>query len=244
MLAAEKRRLRNRRTSSIGAGVRSSHADEQRRGATAASPKATEDRRVGPAGGRRLDDRPHERGEAGDGEGERRAGRACAAPGSRDSRHEPAAGDQRGDDEREVDHEHRVPRRRARAASRPTAGRSRCPAPPRAAQMPIARARSLGRERGGEDRQGGRHDEGAADAHQRAGRRSAISADPAIADQAEPAPKIGRPMFSARLRPKRSPSAAGGEQQPGEHEHVGVDDPLQLATRRPRDRARAWAGRR
>jgi hypothetical protein len=46
--------------------------------------------------------------------------------------------------------------------------------------------------------------------------RAAISdsADPAIADQAEPAPKISRPMFSARLRPKRSPSAPAVSSSP------------------------------
>jgi hypothetical protein len=46
--------------------------------------------------------------------------------------------------------------------------------------------------------------------------RAAISdsADPAIADQAEPAPKISRPMFSARLRPKRSPSAPAVSSRP------------------------------
>jgi hypothetical protein len=46
--------------------------------------------------------------------------------------------------------------------------------------------------------------------------RAAISdpAEPAIADQAEPAPKMSRPMFSARLRPKRSPSAPAVSSSP------------------------------
>ena len=51
---------------------------------------------------------------------------------------------------------------------------------------------------------------------------------------ATPRPKIARPTCSAPLRPKRSPSAPAGQQQPGEHEGVGVDDPLELGLARRR----------
>ena len=40
--------------------------------------------------------------------------------------------------------------------------------------------------------------------------------------------KMTRPNCSAPLRPKRSPSAPVGEQQPREHQRVDGDDPLQL----------------
>ena len=100
------------------------------------------------------------------------------------------------------------------------------------AQMPMAVPRSsrLG-EHVGEDRQRGRHDERAADAHQRAGRdrarrhrwRTRTAASRCRRRQAE----RERPVAAEPVT-----EAARGEQQAGEHERVGVDDPLQLAARR------------
>ena len=50
----------------------------------------------------------------------------------------------------------------------------------------------------------------------------------AKAPSTEPAANTTRPACRAPLRPKRSPRAAASEQQAGEHQAVGVDDPLHL----------------
>ena len=55
-----------------------------------------------------------------------------------------------------------------------------------------------------------------------------ISGEVASADRPEPRPKMARPMVSAALAAEAVAERAGGEQQAGEDEHVGVDDPLQL----------------
>ena len=55
---------------------------------------------------------------------------------------------------------------------------------------------------------------------------SAESTEPAYA---EVTPKTTRPTISDPLASVLVAEAAGGEQEPGEHEQVGVDDPLQLA---------------
>ena len=47
----------------------------------------------------------------------------------------------------------------------------------------------------------------------------------------EPAVKMARPTMNIRRRPKRSPSAAPVQEQDGEREGVGVDDPLELLER-------------
>ena len=95
----------------------------------------------------------------------------------------------------------------------------------------------LGREHVGDDRQRRRHDERAADAHERAGRRSAGSAMSANAESSEPSPKTTMPNCSAPLPPEAVAEAARGEQQAREHERVRVDHPLELADRSRRGRA-------
>ena len=80
----------------------------------------------------------------------------------------------------------------------------------------------------GEDRQRRRHDQRGADAHHRAGRDQRVDAAgerggrraDAEDDEAE---------GERALPPEAVAEAAGGEQQAGEHERVGVDDPLELA---------------
>ena len=64
--------------------------------------------------------------------------------------------------------------------------------------------------------------------------RAAISCAEVVAKaaEAEVMPKITRPTCRARLRPKRSPSDRR-EEQAGEHEPVGVDDPLELGRDAP-----------
>ena len=50
-------------------------------------------------------------------------------------------------------------------------------------------------------------------------------------------PNTVRPPISASLRPNRSPIAPARQQQPGEHDRVRVDDPLEIG--RPSRRGRA-----
>jgi hypothetical protein len=54
---------------------------------------------------------------------------------------------------------------------------------------------------------------------------------------AEPVPKTSEPSLSARLRPEAVTERAGGQEQAGEDEHVGVDDPLQLRGEASRSRS-------
>ena len=97
----------------------------------------------------------------------------------------------------------------------------------------------------GEDRQGGRHDQRAADAHDGPGGDQLVGGARPRRPQHEPTPKITRPSDQRAVAAEAVAEAAGGEQQAGEHERVGVDDPLQLAgRRRRRSVARRRAGRR
>ena len=71
-----------------------------------------------------------------------------------------------------------------------------------------------------------------------------ISGEVASADSAEPRPKTARPKVERALAAEAVAERAGGQQQAGEDEHVGVDDPLQLRARRVEVALRAWAARR
>ena len=94
--------------------------------------------------------------------------------------------------------------------------------------MAIARPRSRGsRKTLVEDRQRGGHNQSAADAHQRPAQVSCVD-DVGQRRRHRAAMKITRPVCSAALRPKRS-EATGGKQETGEHQHVGLEDPLELA---------------
>ena len=136
--------------------------------------------------------------------------------------------------DRDVDEEDRAPPEvlEQEAAER----RARCATPRPATRGPDAdRLGPLARvgEDVGEDRQGRRHDERAADAHQRPGadQLRPASADERGADGAR-APKSDEADARTPRAAEPVAEAAGGEQQPGEHERVRVDDPLQLAVTR------------
>ena len=70
------------------------------------------------------------------------------------------------------------------------------------------------------------------------------AASPDSARATEPSAEDDQPGGQGALAAEAVAEAAGGQQQPGEHEHVGVDDPLQLARGWRRDRRATWAGRR
>ena len=55
-----------------------------------------------------------------------------------------------------------------------------------------------------------------------------MSGEVASAERPEPRPKMASPMRERALAAEAIAEGAGGEQQAGEDEHVGVDDPLQL----------------
>ena len=84
----------------------------------------------------------------------------------------------------------------------------------------------------GQDRQGGGHDQRAADAHQAAGGdqlvRRARQRRQHRADGEDDDAGAQRQLAAEAVA-----EAAGGEQQAGEHEGVAVDDPLDLAVGRP-----------
>ena len=85
----------------------------------------------------------------------------------------------------------------------------------------------LGREHRRDDRQRGGHDERRADAHDPAadddlpGRRGQPGDQEAPAEHAEPAEE-------GPLAPEPVAEGPGGQEQPGEHEGVRVDDPVEL----------------
>ena len=97
---------------------------------------------------------------------------------------------------------------------------------------PIAFGRSSGGEDGGDDRQRRRHDERAADAHQRARGDQHLGARRPGADRPSRGRRSARPKRERALAAEAVAERARGEQQTGEDQHVGVDDPLQLGARR------------
>ena len=126
------------------------------------------------------------------------------------------------------------PHQKCSSRKPPVIGPRPMPSADTPAQMPIALPRSRGiGEDVGDDRQRRRHDERAADAHERAGDDQGVGRAGANADSSEPTPKIDRPMREEAVATEPVAEAPRGEQQAGEHERVGVDDPLQLAGRRP-----------
>ena len=111
----------------------------------------------------------------------------------------------------------------------PTTGPIAMPRPETPAQIADGAAALLRREDVREDRQGRRHDERAADAHERARRDQHGRAMRRERGSSEPAAKITQPEVEGAPATEAVAEAPGREQQPGEHEDVGVDDPLQLA---------------
>jgi hypothetical protein len=80
----------------------------------------------------------------------------------------------------------------------------------------------------GEDRQRGRHDQRAADAHERTGEDQLIGGvDRGGGDRAKGEEDETR--LQCTLAPEAVGHAAGGQQQSGEDDHIRVDDPLDLA---------------
>ena len=113
------------------------------------------------------------------------------------------------------------------SSSRPLViGPSAPPTPANAAQIAIAFGRSSDRERVEDDRERRRHDERRADAHHRAEcdqlarvRRRLAATAPAEYDEPDLERALPAEAVADRTR---------GQQQPGEHERVGVDDPLEV----------------
>ena len=207
-LAAEKRGFSKKRMSSIGS-TPCAPTRRTRPARTRADAERGEDRRSTPSRGRGLDDRPQQRDQADDREHgadrvEPRRVTGRATRGRADARRRA-----RRSTIGHVDEEHRAPPEVLEQRSRRRSGRSRCRAPATPAQMPIASA-ALVRSGNdvGEDRQRRRHDERAADAHQRPGRRSAGRRGRRAPTAAEPTPKTTRPMVSARCAAEAVAEAA------------------------------------
>jgi hypothetical protein len=186
------------------------------------------DEGVGPAAGGGLDQPPHDGAEAEDREDGTGhvdvvvRGVGCEA-GDQDR-----AGHQGDAEERQVDEEDRAPAEvLEQQAARDGPQRDRQPrhrSPQGDGAGPLA---GIG-EHVGEDRQRGRHHERGARAHDRPGQDQLVGGggerrgeraggEDAQADEQ-------RALAAAPVAQR-----AGGEQQPGEHQGVGVDDPLQLA---------------
>ena len=91
----------------------------------------------------------------------------------------------------------------------------------------------VGGEDGGDDRQRRGHDERAADAHEGAGGDQHLRRG-GERGQAGAEAEDGEADREAALAAEAVAERAGGEQQAGEDEHVGVDDPLQLGAGAPR----------
>ena len=118
----------------------------------------------------------------------------------------------------------------------PTIGPSAMPAPATAVQMAIALARSRGspKQLTRIDRVVGMMSAPPTPMTPRPAMSAVVV--PASALSTEPARKVTSPAASAAPAPEAVAEAPGGEQEPGEHDGVGGDDPLQLggATRRGR----------
>ena len=100
-------------------------------------------------------------------------------------------------------------------------------APVTLAQIAIAFGRSCAGEDVDDDRQRRRHDQRAGDAHDRAARDELTHAGrlrrERRADEEQHEPELQRALAAEAVAER-----AGREQQPGEHERVDRDDPLQL----------------
>jgi hypothetical protein len=178
---------------------------------------------------RGLDERPDEGGEADD----RQCGPAhveAGLGGVPGLGQEPAAGDEREDDERDVDEQHRAP---PEVLEQPAAGdRSDGDAEPGDAGPGGDGPRPLLRvgEQVGDDRQGRRHDEGGAEAeHGSGGDQLLDAARERSGDRGDAEERQSAGQGAAS--PVAVTEAPGGQQQAGEHQDVGVDDPLEIAGR-------------
>ena len=216
--------------SSIGARRRPLPVDERRAGATTATTKATTERgSVHPLLGR-LDDREQQGRRSRPSTAPRRPGRAAtwpgpstSGPGRRRRPGRPTAID-------DVDEEHRAPpevveqqaadERPDRAAGAGEAG----PDGDRPAPL-------VGREDVGEDRQRRRHDQRRADAHDRPGGDELAGRVPTARRTSDAEAEDRQAGLQRALAAEPVAEGAGRQQQAGEDEGVGVDDPLELGLR-------------
>ena len=176
-----------------------------------------------------LDDRVGQHAERGD--RQHRAGQVeTAGPRRARRRDQPVSRDQGDRDDRQVDQEDRVP---AEVGQQPAA-RHRADRDAEAADRG-PQADGLGAlggvgEHGGDDRQGGRHDERAADAHERpSGDEHAGGARQRRGQRADTEHREakGQALVAAEAVGERP----GREQQPGEHQDVAAHHPLQRGDR-------------
>ena len=199
MLAAVNRRFLKKRTSSIGWSVCSSQATNGAEHQDAAD-EARHDHRVGPALGRRLDDRPQQGDEARRSTAPRRAGRGGGPSGRATAAAGTGPADEGDDAHRDVDEEHRAPPEvlQQEAADHRADGAAGAGdgGPDADGPAPLAWVA----EDVGEQRQGGRHDQRGADAHERPGDDQRVGGRGAHRGrQSDPMPKIARPTVEERL---------------------------------------------
>ena len=228
------------RSGSIGAATRRSH-DDERDAEHRGGDQAAEHERVRPPARRGLDDpvdQRHERGdrEAGADEVER------ARVGVAALRDEPLPGDERDDDDRHVEPEHGAPREpleQQAADERPEAdadARGRRPDPDRLGAL-------LAREDVHDDRERRGHDHRAADAHRGAQHDQLAGALRERGEHARDAEE-DEPGLQRALAPEAVAERAHRQQDAGEGQQVGVDDPLQRRPPRRRSASAASAARR
>ena len=139
---------------------------------------------------------------------------------------------QRGDDEREVDEEDRSSSSACSISQPPATGPMAMPRPETPAQMPIAFAALTAR---GTTAVMIDSVEGMMNAPPmpiRARVAISISGEVASAESRRAEAEDGKADGEAALAAEAVAERAGGEQQAGEDEHVGVDDPLQLGAGR------------
>ena len=124
------------------------------------------------------------------------------------------------------------PYQKCSSSSPDATGPIAAPAPEMPAQMAIAFARSrAGNTLARIDSVDG-HDEGGADAHDRARRDEHARRVGEHADQ-RPEAEDDEAGLQRALAPEAVAERGGREQQPGEHQAVGVDDPLDVGVGRP-----------
>ena len=136
------------------------------------------------------------------------------------------------------------PHQKWSSSTPPTTGPSATPRPAVAAQIPIAIARSRASAKTlmSSDSVAGMMSAAPAPMTARASDELVDAAR--VRGARRGGPEHGEPAEQHAPAPEAIAERAGQQQQPGEHERVGVDDPLQLADVGARGRARASAARR
>ena len=192
-----------------------------------------------PAVERAFDDPVDERAEADDRQERRRGCRAAAARGraTSGSRIRPATRARMitGTLTRNTEPHQKCSSRKPEATGRWRRHRRRCR--PRWRWPWGAR----GREDVGEDRQRGGHDEGGGEAHERPGGDDLVE-DVGDGGQAGADEEQDEADLQGALAAEAVAEGAGGEEQPGEDEGVGVDHPLQGGGGGVEVAGQAWAG--